>query len=64
MQRRPEYVTPAMYGYVVFTSVAVCLLLLAMGHRGFELFGMLGLFLTVIGIQALIDKFLFDKYGQ
>ena len=51
-----------MFGFMVFIAVSVFLLLLAMGHRGLELFVMLALILAVTGIQGLIDKFLFDKY--
>ena len=64
MRRRSEYVTRTMFGYMLFTSVAVFLMLLAMGHRGIELFVMLALVLTVTGIQVLIDKFLFDEYRR
>lgn len=64
MRRRSEESTRTLFGFVVFTAVAVFFLLLAMGHTGIELFVMLALVLALAGIQGLIDKFLFDKYRQ
>jgi hypothetical protein len=64
MRRQSEYSARTMFGYVAFTSVAIFLMLLAIGHTGIELFVMLALVLTLTGLQGLIDKFLFDKYRQ
>lgn len=64
MRRRSEESTRTMFGFMVFIAVSVFLLLLAMGHRGIELFVMLALILAIVGIEGLMVKFLFDKYRQ